>query len=115
VWLHHKIGKKIKNKNKEAIPENFSGEKSFSILFVFERQYGRGITQVVHAASVFCIIMHQLKHRVARKFHLGGGGGVGVVHLGFSRAYRAIGKKTKNLPKPNKMYSLSYDCLHTRN
>jgi hypothetical protein len=66
--------KKIKNKNKEAIPENFSGGKSFSILFVFERQYGRGITQVVHAASVFCIIMHQLKHRMARKFHLGGRG-----------------------------------------
>jgi hypothetical protein len=25
-----------------------------------------------------------------------------VVYLGFSRAYPAIGKKTKNLPKPNK-------------
>ncbi len=45
----------------------------------------------------------------------GGGGEVRVVHLGFSRAYPAIGKKTKNLPKPNKMYSMSYDCLHTKN
>jgi len=69
-----KLEKNKKIQIKKLSRENFSGDKSFLILFVFERQYGRGITQVVHAASVFCIIMHQLKHRVARKFHLGGGG-----------------------------------------
>jgi hypothetical protein len=110
VWLHHKIGKKIKNKNKEAIPENFSGEKSFSILFVFERQYGRGITQVVHAASVFCIIMHQLKHRVARKFHLAGGGAPRVL-----QGLPSNWEKNKKPSKTQQMYSLSYDCLHTTN
>jgi hypothetical protein len=78
VWLQHKIRKKIKIKIKEnpeeAIGEDFSEKILFSILFGFERQYGKGITQVVHAASVFCIIMHQLKHHVARKFHWGGWG-----------------------------------------